>query len=100
MQKVTFEGLLRVSGCITEWMSFLEYHSSALDHCWDNVKKLRYNARAGDPLTIVKEFMTSYTEFMRCDIVYALVCSQMILYDEEEKKNNDVNAVYQRQYPY
>lgn len=100
LQKVTFEGLLQVSACLTEWVSFLEYHCSALDHCWDQVKKLRFNARAVDALSTVKEYMTSFSEFMRNDIVYALVCNEMILYDGAEKKKDDVNAVYQRQYHY
>lgn len=100
MQKVTFDGLMRVSDCITEWVAFLEYHGNALEHLWDQVKKLRYNPRSGDTLSTVKEFMTTFTEFMRCDIVYAIVCREMVLYDEDENKKTDVQALYQRQYPY
>lgn len=100
MHKVTFDGLQGVSGCITEWASFLEYHTAALRHCWDQVKKLRFNARATDRLTTVKEYMTSFSEFMRCDIVFNILCSEMILYDEEERKKNDDNVVYQPRYPF
>lgn len=100
MHRVTFEGLLRLQACIGEWSSFLDYHVNALNHCWDHVKKVRYSGRADDPLTVVKGYMAPFSEFMRYDIVFAMVCNEMLLYDETSRndsfENKNEYALYKR----
>lgn len=83
MHQVTFDGLMRAATCITDWIEFLEYHDAALNHCWGHVKKLKFDARAGDPLTIVKDYMGSFSEFLRNDAVFVNACNDMMLYDAD-----------------